>query len=353
MLGPLLALGLAALLAGAPAAPGGEALRVATAPVEPFVFPDTEPPSGFSIELWTEIARRLQLEFTWTRVATDELVSAVQGGQADVAIAAITMTPEREQVIDFAYPIFASGLQIMARADHDSRLQVVLESVPWAVLGQFLLVAVLVLLVLAHVLWLIERRGNPVFRQDYPLAIGEAMWGIVLIIATGEYGDRMAPGLVKRLAVSSMWLLGMVLVAQLTATVTSTQTVARLRSSIRGPEDLRGKRVATVKGTVAEEYLRSEGIRAVAATSAEEAVDRLTHGEADAVVFNSPTLRYWAKKLPSDDVQVVGPLFRPEMYGIAVPQGSPLRERIDEVLLAMYDDGSYDAIHSRWFATTH
>ena len=360
MLGPLLALGLAALPAAAPAAlapvaaPADDpSLRVVTAPVEPFVLTQAEPPAGFSIDLWTEIARRLHRDFTWRRVSIDELVPLVARGEADVAIAAVTMTPERETQVDFAYPYFESGLQIMAHADRDSRLDVVLQSVPWPVLGQFVLVALVVMIVLAHVLWVIDRRNNPLLQKPYPLVIGEALWGIVLIVATGEYGDRTAPGFVKRLAVSSMWLLGMIMVAQLTATVTSSQTVARLHSSIRGPDDLHGKRVATVKGTVAEEYLASVGIKPLNCASIEEAVDRLVGGQADAIVFASPTLRYWAKKRRPDDVDVVGPVFRPERFGIAVQQGSPLRERIDEALLGMYDDGTYDEIHSRWFAATN
>ena len=360
MLGPLLALGLAALPADAPAAlapvaapADGPPLRVVTAPVEPFVLEQTDPPAGFSIDLWTEIARRLQRDFTWRRVGLDELVPLVARGEADVAIAAITMTPEREQHVDFAYPIIASGLQIMAHADHDSRLDVVLQSVPWRVLGQFVLVAFGALLVLAHVLWLIDRRSNPLFRRPYPLVIGEALWGIVLIVATGEYGDRAAPGVVKRVAVAGTWLLGMVMVAQLTATVTSSQTVARLRSSIRGPGDLHGKRVATVKGTVAEDYLRSLGQVPLAMATAGEAIERLARGEVEAVVFNAPTLRYWAKQRLSGDLEVVGPVFRPELYGIAVSAGSPLREQINAVMLAIYEDGTYEDIHSRWFAATN
>jgi len=33
-----------------------------------------------------------------------------------------------------------------------------------------------------------------------------------------------------------------------------------------------------------------------------------------------------------------------------VAQGSPIRKQINEALLAVYDDGQYDAIRSKWFA---
>jgi polar amino acid transport system substrate-binding protein len=47
---------------------------------------------------------------------------------------------------------------------------------------------------------------------------------------------------------------------------------------------------------------------------------------------------------------VVGPVFRPEKYGIAVANGSPLRKSINETLLAMYEDGTYEQIYGKWFS---
>jgi len=46
---------------------------------------------------------------------------------------------------------------------------------------------------------------------------------------------------------------------------------------------------------------------------------------------------------------VVGPIFQDESYGIALPTGSPLREPINEALLTLRQDGTYDAICERWF----
>lgn len=338
----------------APAAPAREQpLRVATASIAPFVLPDTDPPSGFSVDVWNEVARRLQVEFTWSRVPIPDLLPAVQRGEADVAIAAIAMTPEREQLVDFAYPYFDGGLQIMVRAGHVSRLRELLEEFPWPTLGDLLLAALVLLLLLAHVLWLVERRVNSQFGKPYLRAIGEGLWGTVLIVATGEHGDRDTPRVVKRLTVAVMWLLGVVVLAQLTATVTSSQTVARLQSTIHGPEDLPGLKIATVPGTVAAEYLDHRRLPHVALTSAEDGLDQLLQGEVQAIVFDAPSLRYWAARSGSGRLQVVGPVFQPEKYGIALKQHSPLREQIDEALLAMYADGTYEDIHSRWFSRGH
>ena len=48
----------------------GRPLRVATRVIAPFVLPKTDPPAGFSVDLWNEVARRMRVEFTWKMVTT-------------------------------------------------------------------------------------------------------------------------------------------------------------------------------------------------------------------------------------------------------------------------------------------
>src|ERR1700754_955489 len=107
-------------------------------------------------------------------------------------------------------------------------------SIPWRAIAQLVCVAVAIVFLLANLVWLIERRHNKQFQKPYLRAIGEGLWVTMLIIATGEHGEREAPGFWRRVLVPAMWLIGVVLIAQLTATVTSSQTVARLQSNIRG-----------------------------------------------------------------------------------------------------------------------
>jgi polar amino acid transport system substrate-binding protein len=73
-------------------------LRVATKPLEPFVVKKGDRWAGFSIDLWDAIARRLAVEYEWIEVTSvKEQLDAVQSGLADVAIAGISMTAERER----------------------------------------------------------------------------------------------------------------------------------------------------------------------------------------------------------------------------------------------------------------
>ncbi|WP_343657205.1 transporter substrate-binding domain-containing protein [Paraburkholderia caribensis] len=328
-------------------------LRVAIASVAPFVRPQTTTPEGFSIDLWNEIARRMRVRFVWIKVpAQSDLLPAVKRGDVDVAIAAITMTAQGENAVDFSLPYFDSGLQIMVRARNESTIVSSLRSIPWLAIAQLLGVTVVVVFVLANVVWLLERRRDPAFQKPYLRAIGEGLWVTMLIIATGEHGERETAGVWKRILVPAMWVIGVVLIAQLTATVTSSQTVARLESSIRGPDDLPGKSIGTVPGTVAAHYLSERGLPFVDVNNAADGIRMLMQGDLQAIVYDAPTLQYWTAKRGNNVLAVVGPIFRPEKYGIAVANGNSLRKSINEALLAMYEDGTYEQIYGKWFSST-
>ena len=337
--------------AGAEDVAQGKALRVAVKPIAPFVLKKGTELTGFSIDLWNALAQSLKVDTVWVEVTTvGDQLQAVKGGKADAAIAAITITKERENDVDFTQPYFDSGLQIMVHAQGGNHFLDVFDSIPWRTIATLLGAFIAIMFVMANVLWIIERRSSQHFQKGYLKGLGEGLWGVALIVATGEHGDRETPRVAKRLIVFFMWLVGIVLIAQLTATVTSTQTVDRLNSKIRGPTDLAGKKIATVHGTVAADYLTEQGLLYVDVASAEEGCDLILQGEVQAMIFDAPTLQYLAAKRGNGVLRVVGPIFASQKYGIAVPDGSPLRKRINRALLEMYEDGRYRALYNKWFS---
>jgi polar amino acid transport system substrate-binding protein len=337
--------------ASTPAQTQGPRLRVATRQALPFVILQDNQVVGFSVELWDALARRMNVDYDWVQYKSDdEMVQAVRKGEVDVAIAAIAMTPERENTIDFSTGYFDSGLQILVKPESSRPILNFLTGFFSPALLQFFFVAFVIALVLAHVLWLHERGSNPAFQRGYFRSIGEGLWGVVLIFATGEFGDRDLPNGIKRLMVAAMWLMGVILIAQFTATVTSALTVEQLQSSIAGPGDLPGKAVATAPGSLAATYLTNLGIPYVPVTTADEAYNSIVTGKVQAIVYDAPTLQWWAATKGKGTVQVVGPIFRPIKYGIAVANGNPLRKQINEALLQVYANGTYEDIYNKWFS---
>ena len=72
---------------------------------------------GFDIALMDEIGRRLGLQIEYRDFAFDGLGGALQLGQIDVAIAAISVTPERESFVDFSNIYLVTQDAVLARSD--------------------------------------------------------------------------------------------------------------------------------------------------------------------------------------------------------------------------------------------
>ncbi len=69
--------------------------------------------TGFDIELWEEIAQELGLVFTYNETDLKGIFENVAEGKADVAFSCITVTHEREKLVDFSHHYLDSGLRIM------------------------------------------------------------------------------------------------------------------------------------------------------------------------------------------------------------------------------------------------
>lgn len=332
------------------AAQAGDSLRVATKPLEPFVFLNGEQPTGFSVDLWEEIAGRLQMPFEWVTYETvGEILAAVETGEADVAIAGISMTREREAVIDFTHPFYDAGLQIMVPSQSSFSFLEALKQFRSPGMIFFLLFGLLSGLAMAHFIYFAERQRNPDFQRGYLRGLWEAVWWLLTIVANGEYPDKPTTSVARRLMTIGFWMIGLLLVAQFTATVTSALTVQQLTSDVRGPDDLPGKRVATVEGSTSATYLTNSKIRFTGVATIDEAYAMMEQGTVDAIVYDAPVLQYYSVSAGKGRVNIVGAVFKPEKYGIALPAGSPLREPINEVLLAIYQDGTLEEIENRWF----
>ena len=149
-----------------------------------------------------------------------------------------------------------------------------------------------------------------------------------------------------------VWIaLSIILIAQFTAAITASLTVQQLTGIINGPDDLPGKSVATVRGSTAAQYLDKQQIGYVPVEKIEDAYDLLATGNAQAVVYDAPVLLYHAANKGKGRVQMVGPIFEEETYGIALPTGSPLRKPINGILLKLKQDGTYQELYDKWFGS--
>jgi len=334
-------------------------LVVLTKPIAPFVMQSSDGHlSGFSIELWDAVSTRMGVD-TEYRLLPDlkSLLNDVRDGKGDAAIAAISITASREVYLDFSHPYFSSGLQILTASSEVSALQKTFTAFRNLIstdgFRSALITLTVLLLVFAHVIWWIERGRNPAFSRRYPAGLWDAVYWALVTVTTVGYGDKTPRSPTGQVVALVLIFFGYLTFAWFTATVASSLTVSQLESAVRGPEDLAGKRVATVAGSTAERYLRHlPQVRVLSYPLIDEAYPALLSGRADAVVYDFPSLGYYAQQAGKGKVRLVGPVFQREPYGIAFPQGSPLREQVNRVLLEVRESGLYDRIYRKWFGAT-
>lgn len=87
----------------------------------PFEFKDGDEYVGFDIDMWKAIAADLGVEYELRPMDFSGIIPALQTGQIDVALAGITIKPEREEVIDFSDGYYDSGFLLMVPVDSDIR----------------------------------------------------------------------------------------------------------------------------------------------------------------------------------------------------------------------------------------
>jgi polar amino acid transport system substrate-binding protein len=337
---------------GSNAQPQDTTLRVATRQVRPFVFEENGRLTGFSVELWQEIARQMNVKWQFVMKPTvKELLASVNAHEADLGIAAISITAERELQWDFSQPMFEAGLQILvpAQAAQGSVLSAIIAGIFSSAVLPILGIVLLIILIFAHLVWFFERHnpnGMLVHRGYFP-GIFESCWWAASTLAT--QADQMPRAALARVLAVIWMFTSVVFIAYFTAAVTSSLTVQQLRGEINGPDDLPGKRVASVRGSTSAEYLRQRNIEPLEFAKVEEAFESLQQGEADAVVYDAPVLLYHASHEGKGKFQTAGAIFRKENYGIAFPSNSPFRKPVNEALLKLQENGTYDQLHRKWF----
>lgn len=298
---------------------------------------------GISVELWRRIAADLQWSYTWEESSLPDLLDAVEGGEIDVAVGALTVTAEREKALDFTHPFDTSGLGIAIPRRKESWLAGLRR-----LLSEPLLEAIgalcLLLIVIGALIWIFERKRNPEqFGGNAVHGIGSGFWWAAVTMTTVGYGDKTPRTFAGKL-VGLLWMFaGIIMISGFTAAITTALTVSHFESSIGGPEDLSGLTVATIAGSTSEAYLREHRIAFERFPSPMEGLRAVAEGRVAAMVYDAPVLRYIAVTELQNRVHVLPITFERQDYAFALPNGSDLRELINTRMLEIITGSEWRA----------
>jgi ABC-type amino acid transport substrate-binding protein len=289
---------------------------------------------GISIDLWRRIADELNLTFTFRELDLKGLLDEVGNGSVDVAVAALTMTSEREKSFDFTHPFHTTGLGIAVAPQHESSWLATVKKIFSIDFAKAVGGLAALLLAAGFILWWFEHRRNPAHFGGSPAAgIGSGFWWSAVTMTTVGYGDKFPITLGGRL-VALIWMFtSVVIVSWFIATIAASVTVSQLESSIRGPEDLHRVRAGTVQHTTSEDYLQSNRISFQSYKTTREGLRAVSEGRIMALVHDAPLLRYLVNEEFAGELKVLPNTFERQDYSIGLPTGSPLREPINRILL--------------------
>jgi len=316
--------------------PKADKLIVGTKVAPPFVM---EAPDGtlegISIDLWQIVADELGVDYEFRRYDLQGLLDAVKVGEVDVGVAALTITGQREQVMDFSHPFHTTGFGIAVPAvGEQTGWSLVLNRVASKGFLSRLGTMLLVLMVVGMLVWLAERRSNPEqFGGGIVKGLWSGFWWAGVTLTTVGYGDK-APKTVLGRIFGLVWMItAIIYIGYAIAGMTSELTVNQLQSPIRSEKDLARAKVATLEGSTSEAYLQENRIVHHNFPTIKAGLEAVQDRKLDAMVYDEPLLRYIATTEMDGTVDVLPNTFGRQDYCIALPTGSPLREPINRILL--------------------
>jgi len=309
--------------------------------------------TGFSIDLMNAIGSELGQTVSYDRYDSfGGMLGAVLDGSVDAAIANISITAERELVMDFSQPIFDSGLQVMM-ANTGSAGGSIIAALLTREIAVALGVALTLIFGVGMLMWFFERGRQPYFDRPARDAAFPAFWWALNLVVNGGFEERVPQSRVGRgfavlLVIASLFIVS-IFVAQITAAL----TVNAINNSVEDLNDLDGRRVGTVEASTSSAFLDTRGITHLEFDGLAELIAAFEDESIEAVVFDGPILAYYANELSKGQARVLERVYRPENYGIAFPDGSALREDVNQVILRFREDGTFEDLRNKWFGPTY
>ncbi len=308
--------------------------------------------TGLTVTLWEDIARSLGLEYEVYPTTVSGLLDSLREGDLDIGAAALVVTSEREEFMNFSHTFLSGGLSVATRAAEQSLFLAIIERlVTWqfvaAVGGLALLLAGIGFLV-----WLAERRGNAEqFGGSTVEGIGSGFWWSAVTMTTVGYGDK-APVTVPGRFIGLCWMFASILlISVFTGAIASALTVSTIAPRISSFNDLHRARVGVVAGSQAENFLTHEGIAHRAYPGTRAGLRAVAAGELDGFVNDASLLRYFVRNEFPGDIIVLDNEFRIGFHAIGLRRGFPLQDEINLELLRVTESDSWQPTVRRFIGS--
>lgn len=96
-------------------------IRWGTSPgYEPFIFKNADGSlTGFDYDIGAALCEEMNAECTWVEQAWDGIIPALQAGNFDAILASMSVTPKRQEVVDFTRPYYRTFSKFVGQEGAD------------------------------------------------------------------------------------------------------------------------------------------------------------------------------------------------------------------------------------------
>uniref|UniRef100_A0AAQ5YZ53 Glutamate receptor n=1 Tax=Amphiprion ocellaris TaxID=80972 RepID=A0AAQ5YZ53_AMPOC len=354
------------------------------------LFQDNDRYEGYCVDLAAEIAKhcgiRYQLRIVGdgkygARDAETKIWNGMVGelvyGKADIAVAPLTITLVREEVIDFSKPFMSLGISIMIKKPQKSKpgvfsfLDPLAYEIWMCIVFAYIGVSVVLFLVsrFSPYEWTLEEPEDGALplttESTNEFGIFNSLW--FSLGAFMRQGCDISPrSLSGRIVGGVWWFFTLIIISSYTANLAAFLTVERMVSPIESAEDL-AKQTEIAYGTLdsgsTKEFFRRSKIAlfdkmwqymksaepSVFVKKTSEGVLRVRKSKGKyAYLLESTMNEYIEQRKPCDTMKVGGNLDS-KGYGIATPKGSPLRNAVNLAVLKLNEQGLLDKLKNKWW----
>ncbi|XP_017845731.1 glutamate receptor ionotropic, kainate 2 isoform X1 [Drosophila busckii] len=339
---------------------------------------------GYGIDLIKELAEKLGFNFTFinggndygsfnksTNITTGMLKEIVEG-RADLAIADLTITSEREEVIDFSLPFMNLGIAILYITPQKAEPALFSFMDPfskevWLYLGLAYLGVTLCLFVLGRLSPSEWDNPYPCIEEPEELenqfSINNSLW-----FTTGallQQGSEIAPKALSTRTISSIWwFFTLIMVSSYTANLAAFLTIVNPTSSIDNVEDLANNKDevqygAKRTGSTRNFFLTSEDpiymkMNEYMTTHPEmltetnqDGVKKVKASTKYAFLMESTSIEF--NTVRECNLTKIGDALDEKGYGIAMVKNWPYRDKFNNALLELQEQGVLARLKKKWW----
>jgi polar amino acid transport system substrate-binding protein len=289
--------------------------------------------SGISIELWRQVADQIKLKYRFAEAGSvTSLLEGLENGDFDVAVAAITVTPEREQRIDFTVPYFLAGTGVAVQGDRIANWMPVIRSIASYGFAQAALALLGLACLAGFLIWAFEHNANEGFGGGVAHGLSSSVLWSTNAMTQRVAGGAVPTTLAGRIVAIVWMIVSVIAIAVFTAGLTSALTTRRLHGAVDSIADLEHVRVGVVQGAATEGTLSRRRIKFQAFTSPAQGFSALQNGSIDAFAYDRPILA-WMIRQGGLSAELTDVTFEPQRYAIALRNDRALRKELNVALL--------------------